>query len=203
MIKNNDITLEINNHSWWLFTKRRDDVVFEKIADKIFKRDKYTCSFCSFRALLYQEVINIDGNYRNNSLSNLVTSCRFCAQCFFLDALGNNLGFGGGRFIYLPEIKQIHLNSFCHVLFCAMSNTTNYSDYAKITYRQFKFRSKIVENKFGKNSSHPNILSHMLAEIKIDRNLKLLSREIFKNIRVLPSFVAFKKELNDWMKRSV
>ena len=85
----------------------------------------------------------------------MITACCFCTQCFFckqwdLDEMG------GGQLIYLPEMSQADLNSFCHVLFCAMGNNTGYQDSAQSIYRSFKFRSQIIENKFGAGTSNPS-----------------------------------------------
>ena len=131
--------------SFQSFTKRKVDPAFQKFSAKVFRRDLYTCQYCGFQAKSYQEVVNLDQNYTNNKLSNLVTACVFCTQCFFLDSIGQS-NEGGGTLIYLPEISQEKLNSICHVLFCAISNDTGYKNTAQSMYRSFKFRSQIVES---------------------------------------------------------
>ena len=72
----------------------------------------------------------------------MITACCFCTQCLFLQAVGLD-EMGGGQLIYLPEISQADLNSFCHVLFCAMENNTGYQDSAQSIYRSLKFRSQM------------------------------------------------------------
>src|ERR1700730_2887415 len=111
------VELKVQPGAWRLFVTRKEDPAFRKFSEKVFKRDNYTCQYCGFQAKEFQEVVNIDQNYRNNKLTNLVTACCFCAQCFFLDAVG--VSYGGGTLIYMPEISQTELNSFCHILFCA------------------------------------------------------------------------------------
>src|ERR1700694_1589950 len=118
------IELKIQPNAWQLFATRKADPAFQGFSKKVFERDNYTCQFCGFQAKSYQEVVNLDQNYRNNKLSNLVTACCFCTQCFFIETVG--LSYGGGTLIYLPEINQTNLNSFCHVVFCAITNDTGY-----------------------------------------------------------------------------
>lgn len=73
--------------SWRLYSARKIDERFKSYEQKIFQRDRYTCQFCGFQARLYQDIVNLDGDYTNNRLSNLVTACCFCAQCFLLSQL--------------------------------------------------------------------------------------------------------------------
>ena len=79
-----EIQLTINVGSWRLFTLRKNDPNFQQFSERVFSRDNHTCRFCSFQAKAYQEVINLDRNFRNNKINNLATACCFCAQCFFL-----------------------------------------------------------------------------------------------------------------------
>ena len=86
----------------------------------------------------------------------MATSCCFCTQCLFLEAVGKN-DYGGGTVIYLPEITQVELNGLCHVLFCAIANATNYRADAQTIYRSFKLRAQPVEEQIGEGMSNPNI----------------------------------------------
>jgi len=189
------IKLSINPGNWHYFMRRKADPAFRRIRDKIFERDQYACQFCGFQAREYQEVINLDEDYRHNTMSNMVTSCCFCTQCFFIESVGQG-DFGGGRLIYLPEMTQIELNSFCHVIFCAMTNGTSYRDSAQSVYRDLKFRSQPVEDKFGASSSNPNIFSQMILEH--ESNQKELAQKLLVDLRLLPSYAKFKKQLTRW-----
>ncbi len=181
--------------SWRLYSARKVDEKFKSYQEKVFQRDKYTCQFCGFQARLFQEVINLDNDYTNNKLSNLVTSCCFCAQCFFIESVGVG-GYGGGTLIYLPELTQTELNSMCHVLFCAITNNTGYKASAQNIYRSFKFRSQIVEEKFGEGTSDPA----MFGQLMIDSNVKDEERraQLFQNILLLPSRAKFRKQIERW-----
>ena len=122
-----DLQLAVNLSGWRSFVRRKEDKAFLPVERRVLERDIYTCRFCGFQAQEFQEVVNLDGNYNNNLISNMVTACCFCKQCLFLQAVGLD-DMSGGQLIYLPEMSQGDLNSFCHVLFCAMGNNTGYQD---------------------------------------------------------------------------
>jgi intracellular multiplication protein IcmJ len=181
--------------SWRLYSSRKIDERFKAYELKVFRRDRYTCQFCGFQARLYQEVINLDCNYANNKLTNLVTACCFCAQCFFIESVGVG-GYGGGTLIYLPELTQAELNSLCHVLFCAITNDTGYKTSAQNIYRSFKFRSQIVEEKFGEGTSDPAIFGQLIIDSGITKNDT--KAQLFKNLCLLPARAKFRKQIEQW-----
>ena len=190
-----DLKLMATPGAWRLYSGRKVDPRFKTFELKVFQRDRYTCQFCGFQARLYQEIVNLDGDYTNNRLNNLVTACCFCSQCFFLESVGVG-GYGGGTLVYLPELTQAELNSLCHVLFCAITNDTGYKNSAQTIYRSFKFRSQIVEEKFGEGTSDPSIFGHLLIDsgpIPDENAVK-----IFENIRLLPSRAKFRKQIERW-----
>ncbi len=181
--------------AWRLYSARKADPRFKSFEEKVFQRDRHTCRFCGFQAKLYQDVVNLDNDYSNNQLANLVTACCFCAQCFFIESVGVG-GYGGGTLVYLPELSQPELNSLCHVLFCAITNDTGYKNSAQTIYRSFKFRSQVVEEKFGEGTSDPSIFGHLL--IDSGPISKEDSVKIFNNIRLLPSRAKFRKQIERW-----
>jgi intracellular multiplication protein IcmJ len=198
-MKNNDrkapaLKLMASPGAWRLYSARKLDKNFIDFEKKVLQRDKYTCQFCGFQATKYQEVVNLDGDFNNNKISNLVTCCCFCSQCFFLESVGVG-GYGGGTLIYLPEISQEQLNSFCHVLFCAITNDTGYKSSAQTVYLSFKVRSQQVEDKFGEGTSDPAILGHLIIDSVIDQsNID----NILKGVRLLPSRAKFRKQIEGW-----
>lgn len=191
----NEIKLTASPNAWRLYSARKADPRFASFQTKVLQRDRYTCKFCGFQAKLYQDIINLDGDYNNNKLANMATACCFCAQCFFIESVGVG-GYGGGTLVYLPELTQAELNSLCHVLFCAITNDTGYKNSAQTIYRSFKFRSQVVEDKFGEGTSDPSIFGHLLIDSGpiSDENLKI----IFDNIRLLPSRAKFRKQIESW-----
>lgn len=186
------LELSIDTHRWTIFNRRKTDSAFEPIQQKVFRRDHYTCQFCSFQAHEHQEVVNLDGNYRNNKISNLVTACIFCAQCHMLEVVGMSIG--GGKLIYLPELAQNELNSLCHVLFCAMTNKTSYFDTAQAIFRNLRFRSKLIEEKYGEGKSDP----HAFSELILNSDMIKYQYQLLDGVRLLPSYARFKEQLEDW-----
>ncbi len=176
-------------------SRRREDKAFLPVATRVFERDNYTCQYCGFQAREFQEVVNLDGNYTNNKLSNLITACCFCSQCLFLESVGVD-EMGGGQLIYLPEMSQADLNSFCHVLFCAMGNGTGYQETAQAIYRSLKFRSQLIENKFGSGTSNPPMFGQLILEYQAQHPDKAV--DILKDMRLLPSYTKFKVQLDAW-----
>lgn len=190
-----ELSLAVNLAGWRVFVRRKQDKAFLAAQSKVFERDSYTCQFCGFQAREFQEVVNVDGNYANNKLSNMVTACCFCSQCLFLQSVGID-ELGGGQLIYMPEVSQGDLSSFCHVLFCAMDNSTGYQDSAQSIYRSLKFRSQIIENKFGSGTSNPNVMGQIIIEQQDQDKTKAMS--ILKDLRLLPSYAKFKVQLDTW-----
>ena len=190
-----ELQLAVNLTGWRIFVRRKQDKSFLPVAKRVYDRDAYTCQYCAFQALEYQEVINLDGNYQNNRLSNMATACCFCTQCLFLQAVGLD-EMSGGQLIYLPEISQADLNSFCHVLFCAMGNNTAYQDSAQSIYRSFKFRSQIIENRLGAGTSNPSVFGQVMIEYQVQKPEQKI--DILKDMRLLPSHAKFKVQLDAW-----
>lgn len=189
------LQLAVNLNGWRIFIRRRVDKAFLPVAKKIMERDFYTCQYCGFQAKEYQEIVNRDGNYTNNKFSNLMTSCCFCSQCLFIESISSE-EMGGGQLIYLPEMTQPELNSFCHVLFCAMGNGTGYQDTAQSIYRSLKFRSQPIENQFGAGTSNPSVLGQLILEYQ--SNHPDDQRNILSDLRLLPSYTKFKIQLDAW-----
>lgn len=191
-----ELKLAVNLEGWRIFVRRKQDKAFLPVQKRVFERDLYTCQYCGFQAREYQEVVNLDENYKNNKLSNLITACCFCSQCLFLQAVGID-EMGGGQLIYMPEISQSDLNSFCHVLFCAMDNNTGYQDSAQSIYRSFKFRSQIIDNKFGSGTSIPITMSQLIIEHQ-EQSSEKKKLDILDDVRLLPSHTKFKIQLDAW-----
>lgn len=190
-----ELKLMASPDAWRLQSARKADQRFKQYEQRVLQRDHFTCQFCGFQAKLYQDIVNLDGNYKNNKLNNLTTACCFCAQCFFMESVGVG-GYGGGTLVYLPELSQTELNSLCHVLFCAVTNDTGYKSSAQTIYRSFKIRSQAVENKFGEGTSDPAIFGQLL--IDSGHINDEYAEKILKDIRLLPSRAKFRKQIEGW-----
>lgn len=190
------LQLTVNLSGWRSFVRRKEDKAFLSLSQNILERDAYACQYCGFQAKEFQEIVNLDGNYANNRPSNMITACCFCVQCIFLQAVGVD-EMSGGTLIYLPEMSQNDLNSFCHVLFCAMGNEGSYQETSQSLYNSFKFRSQIVENKFGAGMSQPATMGQIMIEHQA-RTAKKIPSDSLKNLRLLPSPAKFKVQLTAW-----
>lgn len=189
------VKLSAQPGNWSLFSNRKADPAFRPFAKKVFERDHHVCQYCGFQAREYQEVLNLDQNYKNNKMANFATACCFCAQCFFLESVGSG-EYGGGTLILLPEITQGELNSLCHVLFCAITNDTGYKASAQSIYRSLKFRSQMIEQKFGDGSGQPAVFGQLLIDTEAS-GLKV-GKEVVAPIRLLPSRAKFRKQIERW-----
>ncbi len=189
------LQLALGKEHWSLYMRRKADPVFRPMRDRIFRRDQYTCQFCGFQAHEYQEILNVDHDYRHNKTSNMVTACCLCVQTQFFEMVGQ-AGFGGGKLIYLPEISQAELNGFCHVIFCAMTNA-NYRDSAQAVYRNLKFRAQPVEERCGLGTSDPAVLGRMLVEYQ-GADIEKVANDVLSDLRLLASYPKFKRQLLAW-----
>lgn len=190
-----ELNLRINPGGWRLFMARKADPRFKSFYDKIQNRDNFTCQFCGFQAKEYQEVVNLDGDYHNNKISNLLTCCCFCAQCLFIESVGLG-GYGGGTLIYLPELTQDEIDSFCHVLFCAITNDTGYRNSAQSIYRSMKYRAQPVEEQFGEGTSNPSTFGQLCLDSGMTDPKQ--QAELLKDLRLLPSRAKFKMQIERW-----
>jgi len=179
------------------FAARRGNPKFRAACKKVWQRDDYTCQYCGFQARDFQEVVNLDQNYRNNKFSNLVTACVFCTQCMFLESVGDN-GYGGGSLIYTTEITQNDINALCHVLFCAMVNNSQYQDTAQTIYQTLKIRSNIIEREFGDGMSDPTVFSQVLLDYQTSHKDNKKIKKMLRHLRLLPSRGKFSRQIEHW-----
>jgi intracellular multiplication protein IcmJ len=198
--QNNILELRASPDSWRLFSARKSDPNFHPFEKKVFERDAYTCHFCGFQAKEFQEIVNLDGNFRNNKISNLVTACVFCTQCFFLESIGVG-GFGGGILIYMPEFSQAEINSICHVLFCAITNNSAYKNTAQNIYLNLKLRSAMVDAKFGEGASEPANFGHLL--IDASHVGEEILKKMTEGLRILPSRARFRTQIEAWASSAI
>jgi intracellular multiplication protein IcmJ len=191
------IQLLATDSNWRLFMLRKHDAAFAYFQERVHKRDHYSCRYCGFTCAEMMEVVNLDGDYHNNSLFNLMTACGFCTQCFFLESIGK-ADFGGGTFIYLPEISQGQLNALSHMLFTSMAAGNTFAKQARNIYLSLRLRIQIVEEKLGAGLSRPSALGAVLVEAN-QKTLLALHPDIAGALRILPSFTAFARMIQRQM----
>ena len=185
------LALSANLEGWRIFNARRKHSDFLKIAQKVLVRDKYMCQYCGFRDLLHQEVANVDGNYRNNNLSNLASCCALCMECNFLGVAGRE-----DRIIYFPQMSQADLMNFVRVLFCLSTSTTNYVETGKSLYRNLRLLTQPVDEIFGKDASISDLFGQSLLDthgIKQENGKKVM-----RVLRLLPNQQHFNQQIAHW-----
>lgn len=183
--------------NWRLYQLRKKNKKFLLLKKNVLKRDKYNCRYCGFFAKEYQEVINIDQNYRNNHIDNLATACVFCAQCFFVDSLGMS-NESGGHIIYLPEMSQASLNNICRVLFCSADKDSAYRGRLKAVVLSLQDRTKEVQNCFGPQADDPKVFGQAWIDAKLPPHAQ--QHDVLNNLRLLPNKHAFKTQIDYWKK---
>ena len=186
----------MNPGAWAYFAKRNADARFASFQKSVEHECDHTCQFCGFKDKNHMQVINIDGNYKNNKRSNLTLACPLCAQCFFLEMIGK-ISNTGATLIYYPEKSQSELNGLCHALFCAIYNGTKYAESAQSIYNELKLRSKTIEENYGKGLSNPSFMGQMIIDTPIE-NKAALSKKILSEIRVLPNINLFQTCVQSW-----
>lgn len=80
----------------------------EKATNAVFERDNHTCKCCGFRSEKWQQVLHLNGDTRDFSDKNTLTTCIFCHQCFDLESV---VKMESGMLIWLPEMSQAELNT--------------------------------------------------------------------------------------------
>jgi intracellular multiplication protein IcmJ len=191
------ISLTARRGNWQRFMARKapGNKGFQAAKEKVLARDEHSCKYCGFYSLEYQEIVNIDQDYSNNTFANLATACSFCAQCFFLDSIGMD-GKTGGTVIHLPEISQADLNHFCRAVYCSLLRDPPYKGKLSAVLLTLQDRGKAVENVFGPSSQEPMMFGQSLIDSQLsDEQLK---HSIFSELRLLPARKVFKTQAEYW-----
>ncbi len=185
------LTLTANLDGWRVFNVRRKQSEFQKIAQKVFVRDKYICQFCGFRDLSHQEIANLNGNYRANDLSNLATCCALCIECNFLGVMGRE-----NRVIFFPQMTQGELMRFTRVLFCLIASKTQYVETAKSLYRNLRQLVVPVDEIFGKDAS----ISDLFGQSLLDTHgiSGEMHKKVMQPLRLLPNQQHFTGQVAHW-----
>lgn len=190
------LTLNADVGSWVLYHTRATDKKFDAFKKRVFQRDRHTCVYCGFQSQHDMCVVNFDGQYKNNTIDNLVTACPFCMQVNFLPFVGKD-GASGGTLIHLPDMRQADLNGLCHVLFCAIENQTDYAERAQKIYNSLRLCADPIEQQWGKGLSQPNMMGQMLIDTPLEDQAHW-KQTVLKDLRLLPSQSAFKEQIERW-----
>ena len=194
------LSLHFSLTAYGQFIGRKTNKAFHKIARQIFERDKHTCQFCGFQTKKFQEVVNIDHNYKHNTLDNMTTACCFCAQYHFMESVGEK-GYGGGTLLYFPEITQNELNALSHVLFFSINTGSSQKESAQILIQSFRTRANTVNKVIGEGMSDPAALGQLLLDYTSNKTDPAVDA-LLSQLRLLPSRGRFTKQIEYWAKHA-
>lgn len=180
---------------------------YKKIWDSVWKRDDYTCKYCNFKSLKYQEINHINSDHDDNRIENLETICPLCHQSFHLDILSNT---NGGKIIWLPELSQQELNYICRGLFIAIDEAeiaeeedrevSGYIKIARMIETSLTERALVVEQRIHAGASDP--LMFATALINMD-STKYNNRKNFLNpFKIMHLKNRYSKQTKYWKSKT-
>ncbi len=185
--------IRINIDGANVFQSRKADPAFLRLQSKIWSRDRYICRFCGFRAKEYQEVVNVNGNYRDNDPKNLATSCVFCAHTQLLGLKNNS------KIIYLPNMSQVALNHFIRILFCSSRMGEEYEETSKGLIQAFKMRAATIETVFGPDCSDSALFAQTFIDAADPKNKSYA--QLFTQLRWLPNRNDYEDVISYWSEK--
>ncbi|AKP72741.1 putative intracellular multiplication protein IcmJ [Piscirickettsia salmonis] len=180
-----NLCLQANIGNFIKHERRKRNNNFIKLSKKIADKFEYNCSYCGVNCEKWYEIVNADGNYKNNQHSNLVIACKVCSQCLLIDQYDINYS-GEDKLIYLPEISQVELNLMMIAMAKLASVDTENSQFnskenilsVKTLYSSLSERSELLTKACQVDISHPGFLSFIFKE-----NLK--NNELLSSIRII------------------
>jgi len=84
------------------------DKDYQRIRPSVFAKDGNTCVFCELTLSKGLEVHHKNDNHADNSISNLVSSCRLCHAVHHIGFLAKS-----GVMCHIPDISMTDLNHLC------------------------------------------------------------------------------------------
>lgn len=152
----------------------------EKARTNVFERDDYTCKCCGFRAQKWQQVLHLNGNSRDFSDKNVLTTCIFCYQCFDLEQV---VAMESGMLIWLPEISQAELNSLMRAVHISRRAQGNMNKLAAKVLDLLYARGEEAKRRLGTNS--PEALAIVLRDFLASNEYQRAQKNM-DGIRLLP-----------------
>lgn len=179
-MRNHPITLGVIRPSWSANKARTFGTITPEARETIFKRDDYTCQCCGFRAEKYQEILHINGDKRDFSKDNVLTTCIFCHQCF---DLGQVEQMDSGMLIWLPEISQAKLHHITRAIYLARVTQVPLAGIANKINDTFFARGEAAKKILG--STDPGALAIVMKDFLTKKDYEQAQANI-KGIRLFP-----------------
>ncbi len=175
------ITLGVVRPNWGPpSTKRVLGQISEDAAGHIFERDGHTCQCCGFKSEKYHKVLHINGDARDFSDENTLTTCVFCHQCFHLEEVGK---MGSGMLIWLPEISQSDLHHLTRAIYVGRVAQGPLADAARQAYESLLKRGEEAKKRLG--STDPAALALVMRDFLMPSQYAQLQKNL-EGIRLLP-----------------
>lgn len=157
-----------------------DSVIDTEKQKEIFERDNHCCAYCGFKSEKFQRVNVKDGNWKNLSPDNLVTSCIFCQQCFYLDQIAS---MRSGVLIWMPEMTQAALNHLVRCIYVARITQGPMADYARKALESLMQRREEAKSRIL--TDDPEILSMVMSQY-IHAKQYAQARKKLDGIKIMP-----------------
>lgn len=151
-----------------------------ELKQKILARDKHTCHFCDFKSEKYQEVIALNGNYKNIEADNLATACIFCHQCFDLEKVSV---MRSGVLIWLPEIEQTELNHIARAIYVARISQGSMADTAKKALETLMGRREDAKTRL--HTDDPQVMAMVMRDFLGPKQYALREKKL-EGVRLFP-----------------
>ena len=146
----------------------------------VLQRDEQTCQCCGFRAEKYQEVLHLNGNQKDFTEGNVITTCIFCHQCFDLDKVS---AMRSGMLIWLPEIAQADLHHIMRSLYLARVAQGGLADTARKVFDVLFKRGDEAKKRLG--ATDPGALALVLRDFLTKQQYEQAQTNM-EGIRLLP-----------------
>lgn len=201
-MKLRELYLQINPSGLRMMRMRDRDRAFAPIKAKIIARDNTMCQFCGFKATEQQlNVVNLDGNYNNNSTQNLCAACSICSRSLLIGSYeAANDQDSVERLIICNELSQVQLNHLYRILLTSMSDATlEQHEISKTIFRSLRNRAALVDDMFGKNASDTRVFVQSVFDSGVSNHDNL--RVILQNLRYFPTRQSFHDEWPIWKKQ--
>lgn len=174
------ISLGVVRPNWNPAKVRAVGRVSPEAREAVLLRDEHTCRCCGFRAEKHQQVLHKNGDERDFSDNNVLTTCVFCHQCFDLTAVDT---MRSGMLIWLPEIAQHDLHHLMRAIYIARVTQGPLAELARKTFDVLYARGDEAQRRLG--SKDPGALALVMRDFLTGKEYHQ-TQDNLKGIRLLP-----------------